>query len=99
MITVFVIRYNNVRKGRKYILNDTSDHFILVQLMDIVGNANHTVSISVFWIYDSNDEKALSLVKESLDIISSTFYGYDIYAGFEVVYYAVSYTNPNKNLS
>ena len=39
------------------ILNDTRENIILVQLMEMVGNLNHSASINIICIYDSNDEK------------------------------------------
>ena len=46
------------------------------------------------FIYDSNHEKVLPLVKQSLHMICYSD-GDDIYDEFEMVYYAVMYTNPN----
>ena len=34
------------------ILNDTSEYVTLVQLMDLLGNVNHDISILGYWIFD-----------------------------------------------
>ena len=39
-------------KGEFDILNDISDNITLVQLMDTLGNVNHTISIIGYWIFD-----------------------------------------------
>ena len=44
------------------LLNDISDHLTLVELIDTAGNVNHTVSITGYWIYDSNYKRPLSLI-------------------------------------
>ena len=44
-------------KGGGYIINDISEHVTLVQFMDMVGDVDPAVSISVSWIFHSNDEK------------------------------------------
>ena len=36
------------------IINDISENFTLLQLMDTVGNVNHAVSIVGYWIFYSN---------------------------------------------
>ena len=41
------------------ILNDISEIFTLVQLMDSLGNVNRAISIVGHWIFDSNYKKAL----------------------------------------
>ena len=38
-------------RGESDIYNDINEHVTLVQLMDKVGNVNHTVSLSGCWIY------------------------------------------------
>ena len=37
--------------------------------MDSVGNVNHEVSVVGKWIFDLNDEKALLLNIDSMDLI------------------------------
>ena len=59
------------QKGYFYILNNISEHITLVQLRDSLGKFNHDVSVVVYWIFDSNYEKALVQNRESLDIICS----------------------------
>ena len=45
------------------ILNDISDFFPLVQLMDTLGNVNNATSILSYWIFESNYGKELCLKK------------------------------------
>ena len=42
------------KRGKFDILNYTSEHVALVQLMDTAENVNQDVSIFRRWIYDSN---------------------------------------------
>ena len=44
-------------------INNINEYVMLIQLMDSPGNVSHSDSISGVWIYDSNDEIALPLVK------------------------------------
>ena len=48
----------------RLILNDISEYFTLVQLMDTVGNVTHAVSIVGKCIFDSNYKKELSLTAQ-----------------------------------
>ena len=50
-------------------LNDICEDVTSVQLMDSLGNFNHAISVIGYWIFDSNNEKALCLTQELLDII------------------------------
>ena len=52
--------------GDYKILEDISAKFTLVQLMDLIGNVNHAISVVGNWIFDSNYERALILNKASL---------------------------------
>ena len=45
------------------IFNDISDRATLVQLEDSTGDINHAVSITGYWIYDSNPKSALPLIR------------------------------------
>ena len=68
---------------------------MLVQLIDTADNVNNAVSIIVCWIYDSNYKRALTFIKEYLDIICSSYRDQEgIYAEFKDVHYAVRYANP-----
>ena len=51
------------------ILNDISENFTFVQLMDSLGNLNHAIIILGHWIFDSKYKKSLCLTQELLDII------------------------------
>ena len=56
------LRYNMTIWRKNYafdILNDIGENFTLVQLMDSLGNVNHTIIIVGHWIFDSNYKKAL----------------------------------------
>ena len=45
--------------GSFNLFNNISEHIALVHLMDSLGKFNHDVSVVVYWIFDSNYEKAL----------------------------------------
>ena len=45
-------------------------------------------------MYDMNHQEYILLVKYFFDIICSSYDGDDIYSEFEMVYYAISYVNP-----
>ena len=45
------------------ILNDMSETVPLVQLMELLGNVNHAISIVGYCIFDSNYKKALCLTQ------------------------------------
>ena len=89
-------------KPRGYfdILNDISEHVTLVQLMDSLGNVNHDTSVVGYWVFDSNNEKALVLNRESLNMTCSTSVGEEQVATFETFFNAMKYTRltvqPNK---
>ena len=57
------------------ILEEISENFTLVQLMDSLGNVNHAISVVGNWIFDSNYEKALVLNMASLDMICAPSIG------------------------
>ena len=46
-------------KGSFDIMNDISEKFTLVKLMDTVENLNHAVSIVGHWIFNYNYKNAL----------------------------------------
>ena len=62
-------------------------------------NVNHTVSTSGSWIYNSNDKRVLNFMKDSLDIICSTYDVDEMYDEFEMLYYAGRYVNSNQSSS
>ena len=45
------------------ILNDISEYVTLVQLIYSLVNLNHAISIVGYWIFGSNDKKALFLTQ------------------------------------
>ena len=47
--------------GSYDILTYISEYITLVQFMEYLSNANHTISVVGYWIFDSNYEKALVL--------------------------------------
>ena len=42
------------KKGSYDIMTDISEHVTLVQLMDYLGNANNSISVVGYWIFDPN---------------------------------------------
>ena len=61
---------------REYkILEEISENFTLVQLMDSLVNVNHSISVVGNWIFDSNYEQSLILNRESLDMICAPYVG------------------------
>ena len=44
-------------------LEKISANVTLVQLMDSLGNVNHAISVVGSWIFESNYERALSLIR------------------------------------
>ena len=53
------------------ILNEVSEDFTLVHLMDSLWNMNPAISIVCYCIFHSNYEQALCLTRKSLDLICS----------------------------
>ena len=54
------LRYNLEQwknKSTSDIMNNISDNFKLVQLMNLLGNTNHALSVVGKWIFDYNYEK------------------------------------------
>ena len=73
------------------ILNDISENITLVQLMDLLVNVNHAISIVGHWIFGSNFKKSLSLTPEYMDLICSPSIGKEPVETFQSVFYAVRY--------
>ena len=84
-----LIKYKNMRESKN--LEDISENFTLVKLMDSLGNVNHAISVVGNWIFDSNYEKALVLNRASLDMICAPYVGEEKSAKFESVFTAVRY--------
>ena len=84
-----VIKYKKMHEYK--ILEDISENFTLVQLMDSLGNVNHAISVVGDWIFDSNYEKALVLNRASLDMICAPSVGEEQDAIFETVFTEVRY--------
>ena len=55
---------NHKKMGEYKILEDISENFTFVQLIDLLGNLNRAISVVGNCIFDSNYEKALVLNKE-----------------------------------
>ena len=52
---IYVTDCKNGRKiGTFDIMNNISEHFTLLQLMDSLGNVNNAVSVVGMWIFDPN---------------------------------------------
>ena len=47
-----IIAWGNKKMGSFDILIDISEHVTLVQLMDYLGNTNHSISVLGYWIFD-----------------------------------------------
>ena len=73
------------------ILIDISENFILVQLMDYLGNVNHAISVVGYWIFDSNYKKILVLKRKYLDMICAPSVDEEQVAKFETVFTTVAY--------
>ena len=74
------------------ILTNISEHVNLFHLMNYLGNLNHAISVVGYWIFDSNDENALVLNRESLDMICDPYVGEKQEATFERVLCSVIFT-------
>ena len=55
--------------GEYKFLEDISENFTLVQLMDSLKNVNHAISVVGKWLFDSYYEKELVRKRASLDMI------------------------------
>ena len=84
-----LIKYK--QKGLYKLLEEISEHFTLVQLMDSLGNVNHAISVVGYWIFYSNYEKSLVLNRASLDMIYDPSVGEEQATKFELVFTAVRY--------
>ena len=51
------------------IRNEISENVTLVQLIDSLGNVNHSISIVGHWIFDSTYKKELFWTQVSMDLI------------------------------
>ena len=75
--------------GTFYILTDIREHVTLVHLMEYLGNMNHDISVLGYWIFGSNYEMALVLVREFLVMICAPYFGKKQVATFERVLFSV----------
>ena len=69
--------------GSYDILTEMSKHVTLVHLINSLYNLNHAISVVGYWIFDSNNGKALVLNGELLDIICDPSVGEEQAAEFE----------------
>ena len=69
MSSVYIIALRDEKKNQFDILHAISENVTVVQLMNSVGNVNHTLSIADYWILDSNYKKTLLLTLYSLNLI------------------------------
>ena len=86
------LRYNPKvwhNKDYFYILNNRSKYVTFVQLMDTLGNVNHSISIVGYWIFESNYDNSLFLTQESLDLICCPSIGLKKVAIFQSGFNAV----------
>ena len=86
------------KMGDYKILEDISEKFTLVQLMDSLGNVNHAISVVGSWIFDSNYEKSLVLNRASLDMICASSIGEEQAACFENFNYSVRFISKEAQL-
>ena len=88
-----IINYKN--KLSFDILNNISDHVTLVQLEDSSGNVNHAIIIKWCLIYNWNYKRALTLMREYVDIICyPSKYEIVMYAELKDISYSVRYKKP-----
>ena len=80
------------------ILTDISEHIILVQLMNYLGNVNRAISVVGYWIFDSNYKKALVLNMASLDMICAPSVGEEQADKFKTLFAAVTYIHSDAQL-
>ena len=73
------------------ILNDIREKFPSAELMESLVNVNHDISIVGYWIFDSNYEQSLHLIRESLDLSCSPFVGEEKVVKSETVFFTVRY--------
>ena len=77
--------------GDYKILEDISANVTLVQLMDLIGNVNHAISVVGNWIFNSNLERALVLNRALLETICAPSVGEEQNAISEKVFNAIRY--------
>ena len=87
------------KKGYYDILKDISENVTLLQLTDSLGNLNHTISVVGYWIFDSNNKKALVHNIESLHIIFTPSVDEEQAAKFETVFATVRYILLDSSLN
>ena len=97
--SVFIITLRNEKKVQFKILRHISESNRLVQLMDIVGNINHTVIIFGYWIFYNNYKKALLLTLDLLNLICPALVGEGMFAVFESVFRAFRYISITGKLN
>ena len=90
------MKYNKMCEYK--ILKDISAYVTLVQLMNSLGNVNHTISDVGNWIFDLNYEKALVLNRASLYMIFAPSVGEEKDAIFESLFTAVRYIYSREQL-
>ena len=80
------------------ILNDISKVVTLIQLMELLVNVNHAISIVGHWIFDSNYDKSLCLTQEALDVVCYPSIGEELISAFRSVFYTIRYSWAPGNL-
>ena len=63
MSRVVVMIFFNEKKLKNLIFNDTSEHVMLVQVIDAADNVNYALIITGCWINVSNNQQAVTLIK------------------------------------
>ena len=86
------LRYNIkkwIKQGSFRVLNDISETFTLVKLMDTVRNFNREGGIVGYCIFYRNNKISLLLTIYSMNLICSTSVIEELVAWLEMVFYAV----------
>ena len=86
------------QKGYYDSLKDINENVNLVQLMDLLRNVNHAISVVGYWILDSNYKKALVLNRASLGIICAPSVGEEQAVKFETLFAAIIYIRSDAQL-
>ena len=88
------VHYNLIKYKKMHvykILEDISEKFTLVHLMDSLGNVNHAIIVVGNYIFDTKYGKALVLNRASLDMICAPSVGEEQGDIFETLFTAVIY--------
>ena len=91
MTSIFGIEKSIENKTFFGIINNISEHVVLVIMVYTVGNVNHAMSIYGIRIFYSKYDQAPLLARYSLDIICSFSDVDDMFSMLETEFYAFRY--------